>query len=217
MTGPERESQPSTAAASSIEVDANYLIYLHARIIEEQGLPAVSPEHGEYQYERILQRFRDEGFMVISELRPAKADSRLYADRTVARIRELLDAGVAPNRITIVGASKGAYIAALVSDALDHAELRYVLLAMCDAETVAYLRAQGVTLNGDVLAIRDFADTELAGPCAPLFADADPEREHREIVVDVGSAHGILFRPLDAWVLPTLQFARRKELSPAQD
>ena len=38
----------------------------------------------------------------------------------------------------------------------------YVILSMCDAETVAYMIEQGTDLHGDVLALRDAADTPPA-------------------------------------------------------
>jgi hypothetical protein len=48
-----------------------YLIYLHGKIIEDQGIPAVSPEFGEYEYEKILETLNGYGFVVISKQRPS--------------------------------------------------------------------------------------------------------------------------------------------------
>ena len=35
---------------TTISASAKYLIYLHGKIVEDQGIPAVSPEFGEYEY-----------------------------------------------------------------------------------------------------------------------------------------------------------------------
>jgi hypothetical protein len=185
-----------------------YLFYLHGKLIEDEGLPAVSPEHGEYQYEAILERLSGLGFTVISEVRPRDADVTAYAERVVGQADSLLRAGVPPEHIAVVGASKGAYIAALASHLARNPRLRFVLLAGCSAGTVAYMREHGVDLYGDVLAIRDAADTELAGPCAEVFALSEGIGRHAEVVLDVGTGHGILYRPLDEWVLPTVEWAR---------
>ena len=55
---------------ASIDPAKHYLFYLHGRIIEDQGLSAISPIYGEYQYEEILQKLGSQGFEVISEQRP---------------------------------------------------------------------------------------------------------------------------------------------------
>ena len=199
-----------------IHPGARYLFYLHAKIVEEQGLPAMSPEHGEYQYAAILDRLASFGFVVVSEVRAQDASSVLYAQRIAAQVDSLLDAGVPPEHVTVVGASKGAYIAALVSHRVPTPGVRYVILSMCDAETVAYMMEQGTDLHGDVLALRDAADTpDLVGSCEDLFAFSREIGRHNEIVVDVGTGHGILYQPLDAWVLPTVRWARGAELGEA--
>lgn len=191
---------------------ARYLFYLHARIVEDEGLPAISPEHGEYQYGAILDRLASFGFVVVSEVRPQGANSTAYAERVASQVDALLRAGVPPDHVTVVGASKGAYIAALVSHAVPSPKVRYVLLSMCDAETVAYMIEQGTRLHGEVLALRDAADTPaLAGSCSALFTFSRQMGRHHEIVVDVGTGHGILYQPLDAWVLPTVQWAQEPE------
>lgn len=82
-----------------------------------------------------------------------------------------------------------------------------MLLAVCSAGTVAYMREHHVDLYGDVLAIRDAADNALAGPCAQAFAFSEGIGRHREVVLDVGIGHGIVYRALDEWVLPTVEWA----------
>ena len=99
----------------TIHPDAHHLFYLHGKIIEDQGLPAVSDEYGEYQYIEILETFSEYGFTVISEVRPRDTDSFTYAEHVIAQINDLLAADVPAEHITVVGASKGAGIALLVS------------------------------------------------------------------------------------------------------
>lgn len=181
---------------------ARYALYFHGRLIEDQGLPAVSPEHGAYEYEAILDRLTQAGFTVLSEVRGPNADVTEHAERAVARVDSLLRAGVPPEHITLVGASKGAYIAALASHLARNPELNVVLLAGCSAGTVAYMRENGIDLYGDVLAIRDVADTEAAGPCADVFSFSDGVGQSEDLVVDLGVGHGLIFRPYNDWVQP---------------
>jgi hypothetical protein len=198
---------------ASIDSASRYMFYLHGKIIEDQGLPAVSPDFGEYEYAAILKRLEDHGFVVISELRPRDTDVDAYARRVVGQIDTLLKAGVPPENITVVGASKGAYIAATVSDLLHEPAMNYVLIGTCHPDTVDEWKSGGFQFHGNVLAIRDVADLEYSGSCEELFQISEGKGlgRHKEIVLHVGTGHGILFKPLDDWILPTVEWASNRQ------
>lgn len=198
------------AFPSEIDPSRRFVFYLHGKIIEDQGLPAISPEFGEYQYEEILRALQSYGFVVISEQRPRNADATQYARRVATQIDDLLRSEVPGGSITVVGASKGAAIAILVSDLLANPEVNYVLLGACNPPTVDELTRQGVSLFGNVLAIYDSSD-EYAGSCEGLFSlwEGRGLGHHSELVVDVGTGHGILYQPLSEWVVPTVNWARQ--------
>jgi hypothetical protein len=208
---PAGTGDPTTSAAfpSAIDPGRRYLFYLHGKIIEDQGLPAVSAEFGEYRYEAILEALQSHGFVVISEIRPRDADRAEWARRIAGQVTDLLDAGVPPGFITVVGASKGAAIAVLVSELLANADLNYVLLGSCHPSLIDEWIQQGVTVSGNVLAIYDSSDDEYAGSCEQLFALSEDNglSRHDEIVLQVGTGHGILYEPLAEWVEPTVEWA----------
>ena len=192
----------------TIDPAARYLFYLHGKIIEEQGLPAVSAEYGEYQYIEILETFSGRGFTVISEVRPRDTDSFAYAEQVIAKINDLLAANVPAEHITVVGASKGAGIALLVSHYLANMDVNYVILSICTPEVVRDLIDQRNNLYGRVLSIYDNSD-EYAGSCRDLL---DYSRDKgltadQEIELHTGLRHGILYQPLDEWVLPSVEWA----------
>lgn len=193
----------------SIDTSRRYLFYLHGKILEDQGLPAISPVFGEYEYESILEAFAGYGFVVISEQRSKNTDSVAYASRVAGQVAKLLNAGVPEANITIVGASKGAGIAIYVSHSLEGQAINYVLLAICHPDIVENLIQNKINLNGDVLSIYDSVD-EYAGSCQELFAYSKGKGIERydEIVLQVGTGHGVLYKPLDEWVLPVIQWAR---------
>ncbi|HSR19654.1 MAG TPA: hypothetical protein VLL49_01955, partial [Anaerolineales bacterium] len=104
---------PATAAASplaaysfpaSVDPAGRYLFYLHGRIIEEQGLQAVDPRFGAYEYAAILERLGIPGLTVISEQRERDAYPPTYARRIQDQVETLKRAGVASEHITVVGA-----------------------------------------------------------------------------------------------------------------
>lgn len=183
---------------------------MHGKIIEDQGLPAISLDYGKYQYEEILEALQGHGFVVISEQRPKDADPTEYARRVGGQMNQLLNAQVPLGSITIVGASKGAAIAAIVSNMMEHSEANYVLLGSCHPSVIDYWKQQDIALYGNVLAIYDSSD-EYAGSCEEVFALSEGKGlgRHEEIVLHVGIGHGILYQPLEDWLLPTVRWAKQ--------
>lgn len=210
---PAKTASPLAAYAfpATIDPGSRYLFYLHGRIIEEQGLGAVDPIYGAYQYEAILDRLASTGLIVISEQRDKDTNPLTYAQRIGAQVGSLQRAGVPSQNITILGASKGAYIAALSSDVLEDPALNVVLLGSCDPGMIDEWRSRGRRLYGNVLAIYDFQDDEYSGSCEELFELSAGEGlgEHDELLLHVGTGHGILYHPLDEWILPALEWAAR--------
>ena len=196
------------AFPGSIDPAKQYMFYLHGKIIEDQGIPAISPDFGEYEYGAILKVLSGYGFVVISEQRPINTDSVKYARRIVEQISNLLEAGVPAKNITVVGGSKGAGIAVFISYFLENEEVNFVIMAVCHPDEVEYLKQNQIYLYGNVLSIYDSVD-EFAGSCQDLFALSEGKgiSKHKEIVLNVGTGHGILYKPLDEWITPVIQWA----------
>ncbi len=195
------------AFPASIDPTKRYIFYLHGRIIEDQGIPAVSPEYGSYEYETILDKLASHGFTVISEQRSKNMDGIKYAERVAEQVTKLLNSGVPAKHITVVGASKGAAITIAISSFLANSELNFVLMGTCDSEAIQFSKHQNLYLYGNVLTIRDFVDS-FSGSCEELFAFSEGKlARHEEIVLQVGTGHGILYKPLDEWILPAVQWA----------
>jgi hypothetical protein len=174
----------------AVDTEAKYLFYLHGRIVEEQGVKAVSPQFGAYEYEQILRTFADKGYIVISEPRPKGTDVDRYASLVTRQIRSLLTSRVPPRKITVVGASKGGSIASAVSKQLRNRDVNFVLLAACG----------GPGLYGNVLSIWDYRDDTGAAACDRSTGSSPGVNRHKEVELRIGSGHGMLYRPLKEWV-----------------
>lgn len=210
--------QPATAAPLSayafpttIDPDSRYLFYLHGRIVEEQGLEAADPIYGAYEYEAILDRLASTGLIVVSEVRQKDTNPLTYAYRVKSQVESLLRNGVPSHSITILGASKGGYIAALAADLLQDPALNVILLGSCDAGMIDEWRRTGRRLYGNILAIHDIEDDEYSGSCAELFEMSAGAGlgQSEDLLLHVGTGHGILYQPLDEWILPALDWAGR--------
>lgn len=182
-----------------IDASAKYLFYLHGRIIEEEGINAVSQVFGAYEYEKILQTFVDKGFIVISEPRPKGTDVQQYAAKVVGQINSLVQAGVPPQKITVVGASKGGSIAVATSSQLKNRDINFALIAACGNSD----------MYGNVLSVWDYLDDTGAAMCGKYFAQAKGLNRHKEVELRVGLGHGILYRPLKEWVDLVIEWANQ--------
>jgi len=94
---------------------------------------------------------------------------------------------------------------------VSHPEVNYVLLGACYPLLIEEWKQQGVSLSGNVLAIYDSSD-EYSASCQDLFDYSDGKGLNRqsEIVLHVGTGHGILYEPLVEWVLPTVEWATQE-------
>jgi hypothetical protein len=187
-----------------VDTKARYLLYLSGYIVEAGNTRPTSPRFGVYEYDKILETFEQSGFVVISEARKKDPDIEPYAKKVAGQLRRLLEAGVPPRQITVVGASQGSWIAMLASTYLKNRKVNFVLIAACSADD-GFL--QLVDLHGNVLFISE--RTDLPGSCQRFRADATGLGENKDVEVNTGLAHGFLFRPMKEWVEPTVAWARR--------
>ncbi len=198
-----------TALPHTIEKNAIYVFYLHGRIIETEGRRPTHPRFGIYEYDMILKTLADSGFIVISEARPADTRTLPYAHKVAAQIDSLIQVGVPPSQITVIGASKGAAIAGFVSAIVNHPEVRYVILSICNQRMVTRWLQNGGPFSGHVLYIYETSDP-IGQSCQPFFQQLAGSnlREFKEIKLDTGLHHGFLYRPLQEWVEPAVRWAK---------
>lgn len=185
------------------------IFYLHGRILEEQGLGATSEVFGHYDYEGIVQELGRKGHTVVSDIRSKNADASAYAEKVAGEIRKRMAGGIPASHITVVGASKGAAITVLVSNLLRNRQIKYVILAICSEQTDDYFEQNGICVYGDVLSVYETSDN-IAGSCESLFSRCSSElASHEEISTSLGNGHGMVYKPYEEWVEPTLQWTER--------
>jgi acetyl esterase/lipase len=182
------------------------VIYLHGRFVEDSGPDGVHPEHGPYRFHAIVRALSRKGVEVVADQRAPGSDVGAAAAHVVAVIQERLRRGVPAERIMVIGASKGAVIAALVSSRLDEPGVRYVLMAACNEWLEATHRPR---LHGHVLSLFERSDP-IGHSCRPIAAESPALSRFAEIELDTGLGHGFLYRPRRAWVEPALDWSRRR-------
>ena len=184
-------------APEAPDPQARYLFYLHGRIIEIQGPEAVSRNFGRYEFHGILQAFAERGFVVVAEVRKGNA-GEAFVEATAAQVKKLLEAGVPPAHITVVGFSKGGSLTLGVAARGARDDVSYAILAGCfgDAD---WAKELGPRLRGSFLSLYD-RDDRLSPSCEALFAHAAHVQDTSEHVFESGLDHGHFYTPRADWM-----------------
>ncbi|MCM3873564.1 MAG: hypothetical protein ND895_23005 [Pyrinomonadaceae bacterium] len=186
-----------------VDSKARYLFYLHGRIVE-QGRRPTSPQYGFYEYDQILDTFKQNGFVVVSEQRKQGTDVEQYGRKVAGEVRQLLKAGVPPENVTVVGASQGSLMTMLASTYLGNREVNFVIIAGCSADE-GFLKL--VNLHGHVLSIYERSDQ--AGSCEKFRTDATGLSEYKEIELNTNLRHGFIYKPMKEWIDPVVKWAQK--------
>lgn len=186
-----------------------YVIYLHGRIIEEQGPRPTHERWGVYEYQKILDTLAAAGVTVISEQRRPGTDMDRFAEHVAQQVRKLLAAGVPAEHVTVMGFSKGGGIAIRTSALLKNDKVHFVFLAACgDGD----FRGVDFDVRGRILSIYEASD-EAGRSCAQLFAKSSAAGERKEIRIETGGGHGAFYRPRKEWTAPALAWILPKRSS----
>jgi hypothetical protein len=189
------------------DAGAHYVIYLHGKIVEDQGARAIHPRFGPYEYQKILDALGSKGFVVISDLRPSGADVRTWAERVRDQVEALIAEGVPESHIGVVGFSKGGAIAILSSSLLQRDGVSFAFLAACGP----WIRQiEDLNPRGRLLSIRERSD-ELADSCLALQELTRQPTPFKEIELELGGGHGAFFKPHAEWVDPVAEWMEPTE------
>ena len=189
---------------ASIDPDGIYVFYSHGAIVEGGDPKPKHPKWGIYDFPAIKRDLADSGFEVIASHRPQKTDPVQHANALVEQVSKLLDAGIEPNRISLLGFSKGGYISALASSEIDDA-INIIMLAACGKRVK---NSPDIRLHGNFLSIYETSDS--VGSCKKL-ADNSPELiSFEEISISTGLSHGAFYRPIEKWMTPVTDWIRVK-------
>lgn len=192
-----------------ISVEARYLFYQHGAVVTMLGDNAINngaPEWGPYEYSKILDSLRMRGFRVISEIRKQGVAEKVYADKMALQVDTLLKAGVAPERIVLVGASAGWEMVLMASSQLENDRLKFVMMGGCWPET--YKTFTGMKLYGHFLSIIEESDPH--GTCSEVFEGRNNLKSYREIKLQTGLSHGFFYKGRKAWIDPLVEWFNSK-------
>jgi len=187
---------------------SNYLFFLHNKFTEDFPLQAVHKEYGRSEYLESLEVFRKAGFIVVSEKRTTGTDVYTYAKKMVKEIDSLLKTGVEPNHITVVGLSKGGYIAQIISTLLANPEVNFVFIGSFREQDL--VKMPQINFCGNILTIYDKSDEFGVSAIRRKETSKLKVTRFKELGLNTNLKHGFLFRPLPEWVIPAINWGQRR-------
>lgn len=187
--------------------EQNYIFYFHNKFAEENSLETKHPEYGKVEYREIIESFQKEGFIVLSKKRKANTDVQEYAQKIVPQIDSLLNIGVKPNHITVIGTSKGGYIAQYVSTFIANPDINFVFVGCYDKNDVK--NYPEINFCGNILTIYEKSDAFGVSAMERKKTSKLKINQFKEIELNTGLKHGFLFKQLKEWIEPCKMWAKR--------
>lgn len=185
--------------------DDRYIFFLHNRFLEEAELNQAHPDFGRAEYLEILAEFEKSGFKVISEKRNGNVDPQEYALRVIHQIDSLLNRGTESSQITVVGTSKGGYIAQYVSTIAKNADLNFVFIGSFRSSDIQNFPK--INYCGNILTIYEKTDPLGVSAIERKISSTCEMNHFQEIELNTGMGHGFLFKASKEWIEPTVMWA----------
>ncbi len=186
--------------------DKGIVFFLHNRFLETHKLYELHPEYGRTEYKEILKEFENNGLQVISEKRNGNVNAREYAIGVVNQIDSLIQNGMGPNKITVVGTSKGGYIAQYVSTLANNDNLNFVFIGSFRDSDLEIIPE--INYCGNILTIYEKSDPFGVSAIERKKTSTCSIKNFMEIELNTGKGHGFLFKPLKEWIEPTVMWAK---------
>lgn len=197
-----------------VDTTARYLFYMHGSWLEEHGVAEENPRYGYYEYDAIVKTFLDHNFNVISENRLQPVKAKKYARSVSQQVRQLLESGVPPSSITVIGHSKGGQMTLLVASLVRNDAVKYVIMAGCGKKGTRFrqgyekfLQKDASRVRGRILSLVDRDDQDTAS-CRETFERAT-DAIGEEKIFTTGRGHGLFYSPQDLWIDEVVGWARK--------
>lgn len=186
--------------------EQRYVFFFHNGFLEQNDLNTVHPEYGRVEYNEILNSFKNDGFIVLSEKRKKNTNSARYAEKIVKQIKSLIKKGIEPDKITVIGTSMGGYIAQYVSTYLANPEVNFVFIGCfrdIDIEQIPE-----INFCGNILTI--YEESDIYGVSAVKRKETSKlaVNHFKEIALQTNLKHGFLYKALDQWLVPSKKWAK---------
>ena len=198
-----------TSFPEKIYPDEKYVFYSHGLIVEGDNLMPVDKRWGVYDFIAVRKALADPHYNLIAYHRPKKTVADEFAEKLAADVRTLLQAGVKPENITLLGFSRGGEITLLASGKLRLDKINTILLAVCGGFVKEHQEYQAY---GNLYSIYETSD--FAGSCQFLTDRNNNTHSFQETAINTGKEHGAFYQPLPQWLKQVKTWVKQVKTMP---
>lgn len=198
-------SLTSFSQTETAKKEQRYIFFLHNAYVEQNDLSVAHPEYGKAEYNEILASFRKDNFIVYSEIRSKNTNAAEYAKKIVKQIKGLLKKGISPNKITVIGTSKGGYIAQYVSTYLANPDVNFVFIGCFRDSDIDEI--PDINFCGNILTIYEKSDVYGVSAIKRKETSKLKINHFKEIELNTNLKHGFLYKASDNWIAPSKKWA----------
>ena len=198
-------SLTSFSQTETSKKEQRYIFFLHNAFVEQNDLSVAHPEYGKAEYNEILASFRKDNFIVYSEIRSKNTNAAEYAKKVVKQIKGLLKKGIPPNKITVIGTSKGGYIAQYVSTFLANPDVNFVFIGCFRDSDIEEI--PDINFCGNILTIYEKSDAYGVSAIKRKETSKFKINHFKEIELNTNLKHGFLYKASDNWIAPSKKWA----------
>lgn len=127
-----------------------------------------------------------------------------YTNTVISQIDSILDKH-SSDTITVIGTSKGGYIAQMVSTQLNNSKINFVFIGCFqDSDLKEY---PNINFCGNILTIYEKSDPFEVSAIKRKQTSKLDIPNFKEVELNTGLNHGFLFQALDAWINPCIKWA----------
>lgn len=198
----------SNKEIKNTKYEQDYIFFIHNKFLEDNPDGTFSEKYNvTVDYKGILQSFENDGFVVFSEKRSPKANERAFANKVISQIDSLMSKGVQPNHITVIGTSKGGYIAQVVSTFAKNPDLNFVFIGSFQDSDIEEIPE--IQFCGNILTIYEKSDIYGVSAINRKETSTLKINRFKEIELNTGLKHGFLYIASDEWIKPCKMWAKR--------
>ena len=198
----------SNKEIKNTKYEQDYIFFIHNKFLEDNPDGTFSEKYNvTVDYKGILQSFENDGFVVFSEKRSSKANERAFANKVISQIDSLISKGVQPNHITVIGTSKGGYIAQFVSTFAKNPNLNFVFIGSFQDSDIEEIPE--IQFCGNILTIYEKSDIYGVSAIKRKETSTLKINRFKEIELNTGLKHGFLYIASDEWIKPCKMWAKR--------
>jgi len=195
-----------TISCNSKPENKTHIFYLHGRIVQEQGSNAISEKFGKYEYTKIIDSLKIIGDEIHAEIRKSNTKFDEFCIYTSNQIDSLVNNGVNPGDILVVGASMGGVMAMKISTINRH-PINYVFLG---SNNKSIEEDYSFNLHGRILGIYEKSDSISNKDYQYWIDKCEKVVEFEQLQINTELGHGFLYSPLTEWITPLKKMIKSK-------